>query len=195
MKALFALLLLVTLSAQVLGAEFATVALVRGDAQSLEQKLKAGDRLAIGARVTTGERSFVRIKFDNKIALQAGANSEFVLTRNEKKDNTLVDVVKGGILSRIKPSTQFHERFTVKTPQAVMGVRGTTFFTHVDAGKPTFLCVCEGKVSTRHHGKEELIKTTKHDRPVEIGDDLVAATTGVDHSDEDIRALDQLLGN
>lgn len=173
--------------------EIATVVLIKGEAYNGANLLKNGDRVASGSSITTRDKSFVRIKFDDQVAIQAGANTEFKVNRNDKKDNTLLELVRGEVLSRVQPKAVFHERFTVKTQNAVMGVRGTTLFTHTQKDKPTFLCVCGGKVATRFNGKEEVIKTTKHDRPVDIGSDLKDSTAPVAHTEEDIQELGKLL--
>lgn len=175
--------------------EIATVVLVKGEALSGTTALKKGDRITTGSSITTKDKSFVRIKFDDQVAIQAGSNTEFKLSRNEKKDNTLLEIVKGEVLSRIQPKAIFHERFTVKTPQATMGIRGTTLFTHVANDQHTFLCVCEGKVATRYGNKEEIIKTTKHDRPIDIVGVIKPASAAVAHTEADIQALDKILGN
>lgn len=178
-----------------LAQEIATVVLVKGEALSGSMVLKKGDRVSTGTTVTTKDKSFVRIKFDDQVAIQAGANTEFKLSRNEKKDNTLLEIIQGEVLSRVQPKATFHERFTVKTPQATMGIRGTTLFTHVANDQHTFLCVCEGKVATRYGDKEELIKTTKHDRPIDIMGEIKPASAAVAHTEADIQALDLILGN
>lgn len=175
--------------------EIATVVLVKGEALNGTAALKKGDRLATGSSITTKDKSFIRIKFDDQVAIQAGSNTEFKLSRNDKKDNTLLEIIKGEVLSRVQPKAIFHERFTVKTPQATMGIRGTTLFTHVANDQHTFLCVCEGKVATRYGNKEEIIQTTKHDRPIDIMGEIKPASAGVAHTEADIKALDNILGN
>ncbi len=197
MKFLLVILLLVVSFAQ--ASELASVMLIKGEATraNVKEPLKVGDKVYPGQVIYTGPKSFIRLKFSDGIALQAGADSELHVYK-KVGEATLVDLVKGSLLSHIRREAKSNkEKYRVKTREAIMGVRGTTFYTHVPTGKkPIFLCTCDGKLAVKHRGVERVVETTNHQEPAFLGDTWEKVTNKENinpHSNEDIAALQALV--
>lgn len=100
---------------------------VYGD--SLNQRMKVGERLIANQRVLTGSESAAGLAFLDDIRLAIGAGSEvkldqFVYDPERKLAKGTLNVVKG--LLRFA-STKRAVDVRVKTPTAIIGVRGTVF--------------------------------------------------------------------
>jgi hypothetical protein len=93
-----------------------------------------GDILKKDMVLTTGKNSFVFIALEGEYSwqLRLSANTkvninELMTERGpEKSKNTLLDLIKGGLLFSISKRNN-NDRFEVKTPTAVFAVRGTKF--------------------------------------------------------------------
>ena len=113
------------------------VTIDRGD-QALQGRL--GVRLQQGDVVTTGADGSVGITMSDNSLLSAGPNSVLALdqyafdtTTNQGRFDTSLSkgtlAVVSGRLARQSPGAM-----TVRTPSAILGVRGTEFVVSVDAG-------------------------------------------------------------
>jgi hypothetical protein len=98
------------------------------------QSLKRGDHLYVGANITSGKGSFVKIFMKDDTIFQLGPNSEFSLEKFEfktKSERTAVyNLAKGKLRSlfTVKAPTR---SLKIKTPTASMGVRGTEILSDV----------------------------------------------------------------
>lgn len=107
-------------------------------------KVKKGQLLARGDKITTGGRSLVIITIDNKSKVKMRENSSIAL--NSITDNIDIYLTKGSIFSKVT-----RRKFQVSTPTIVAAVRGTEYFVAYgrDTGKGTdlWMCVNEGVVN------------------------------------------------
>jgi hypothetical protein len=105
-----------------------------------------GDTIPLGATVATAAQSLCEIEFNMKNVIRLGENTTFVFNPgnlqqgSELKKGTLALVLKN--ISTVAGAA----RFTVRTPSAVAGVRGTTFFINAVDAKTTYVCSCNGSV-------------------------------------------------
>lgn len=99
-----------------------------------------GGSLGAGERITTGKDSAASVVLKDGTVLTLGPNttadlSQFQFNSTTQEGNLLVDLLQGsvrvvtGLLAKVNP-----DRFKVKTPTAVVGVRGTDFI--VEATPP-----------------------------------------------------------
>lgn len=96
------------------------------------KQLKYDDWVGSGAIVKTGEKSFVRLVFIDKSLMNLGSNSEMKIERFSGDDASIIDLIKGQIRSEISKDylqqrNKTKSKMFVKTPDAVMGIRGTEF--------------------------------------------------------------------
>jgi hypothetical protein len=117
-----------------------------------------GDTVPLGATVATAAQSLCEIAFNTKNVIRLGENTTFVFNPanlqqgSELKKGTLALVLKN--ISTLAGAA----RFTVRTPSAVAGVRGTTFFINAIDEKTTYVCSCNGSVHV-----EDLSGGSAHD--------------------------------
>jgi FecR protein len=94
---------------------------------------RPGDALRAGDRIATGKDGAASLMLKDGTLLTLGPNStadlsQFQFDSTTQDGNLLVELLQGsvrvvtGLLAKINP-----ERFKVKTPTAVVGVRGTDF--------------------------------------------------------------------
>ena len=136
MKSIFVVLLLLTYTSAWAQKGVAVVKRLRGEVSVKEQgkvsKLKEEDWLKAGVTVITGEKSFVRITFVDKSQMNIGPNSEMKIEQFGAGDAGVLDLVKGKIRSQVSKDylgqkDKDKSKLFIKTPNAVMGIRGTDF--------------------------------------------------------------------
>jgi hypothetical protein len=124
----------------------ALVSYVEGSATVDGKPASIGDPVPLGATVATAQDSLCEIQWNGKNAVRLGASTTFVFNPSnlqqgsELKQGTLVLVLKKLATVAGAPS------FTVRTPSAVAGVRGTSFFINAVDAQTTYICSCNGSV-------------------------------------------------
>ncbi len=136
------------------GAKVAVVSMLRGDVDVMilgkTIKLKKDDWVREGSVVKTAEKSFAKLVFIDKSAMNIGPNSQVKITKFTGNDTGIIDLVKGKIRSQVtKDYLQMKEqgksKVFIKTPNAVMGIRGTDFMIATNE-KTTSAILFEGSV-------------------------------------------------
>ncbi|MBZ0106529.1 MAG: FecR family protein [Sulfuricella denitrificans] len=92
------------------------------------------DTLESGASVTTGDKSYAVLKFEDGQIIALQSNSQFQVQdyrynpNNAQQSNIFVSLVKGGLRAITGAiATQNKAAFKLQTPQATIGIRGTDF--------------------------------------------------------------------
>ena len=140
-------------------AKVAVVKLMRGQATaSLGGKvtdIKLGDWLSSGSIVKTADQSFVKLIFVDKSSMNVGPNSQMIIEKFAGNEPSVINVVKGIIRSQVskdyyKNKEKDASKMFIKTPNAVMGIRGTEFtigVAHKEGFEPvTSVVMIEGQV-------------------------------------------------
>ncbi|MEW5733435.1 MAG: FecR domain-containing protein [Thermodesulfobacteriota bacterium] len=161
----------------------------------------AGDAVTDGALLETGKGSFCVIIFDQKntIAVSADTRVTLALAGKEKA----LDIAKGAVaslvrgLARISGGTAY--AYTVKTPTAICGVRGTAFFVKVESPKKTYVCLCNGslELSAASGGKVEQLTANHHKAfwVTEKGASIIISSALPDfHTDGEMESLATVIG-
>ncbi len=130
---------------------------ITGDVQVIraggEKPFKAFQNMKLteGDRIITGKNGVAKVEMDDGLVITLSQNTRIYLSelRSDKgnKQNS-VSLQSGAIGSSVKKKLTSNARFEIKTPTAVMGVRGTEFFAqyydgHVDVR------VVEGVIDAR----------------------------------------------
>jgi hypothetical protein len=114
----------------------------------------SGDAVRLGDRLRTGETGGASIVLKDGTVLTVGPNStvdlsQFQFNSTTQEGNFLLDLLRGsvrvvtGLMTKANP-----ERFQVRTPTAVVGVRGTDFIVEaIPETKPLYFYL-------RHHWKD-----------------------------------------
>lgn len=155
----------------------ALVKLIKGEAHVLsggkQIQLKADDWIDGGAVVKTSPKSFVKLVFIDKSQMNVGPSSEIKIEKFHNKDAGVIDLVRGKIRSQVtKDYLQIkgkdRSKLFIKTPNAVMGIRGTDFMISTN-GKNTAAILFEGEVVFNRLNDRNLTDTAKLDDIVDRG--------------------------
>ena len=161
------------------------VSLVEGSASVQRAKgeafvdLKLGDSVYKGDRVRTAEKSRLEIRFHDGSILRLAANTQikmrYVQKQGEGRKKTAsgklrkkikIKLILGKLWSVVNRSLGHDEVFSVRTPNAVAGVRGTKFQTTYSAADGTGVKVYNGKVLVSN--KPIYTQKTKGDKRVQV---------------------------
>jgi WD40 repeat protein len=192
MKKIFSLLLLPLLLFLSCGTknDVRQILKIRGDVQVNGATAILGQRIGNGDRISTGDRSSCDLLIGTKDIVRIIPNSD-LLFDSQRFSFTLQ---KGGILSVVQKLAK-SKGYQIRTPTAVVGVRGTTFFVSTKDGKEIYTCCCNGTIRLFDNKAEKLLKevTATHHKGTMIrdsshGPELTDAGM-FDHTDADIGEL------
>jgi hypothetical protein len=111
-------------------AKDATITKIRGKAfvhrSGKPVALKQGDIVGSGEKITTEEKSFARVQFENG-SMNIGPNSEVILQKIKKAETKIVNLINGHIRSQFDKTKAKKHKLVIKTRSAAMGIRGTDF--------------------------------------------------------------------
>jgi len=108
-----------------------------------------GDALSEGQTLQTGPRSECELRLGNGTAIRIEEQTEVFLDRvvlDPGRSAVGIRLVLGTVLCKVR-MLSVEERFRVRTPTAVVGVRGTEFGVTVSTGGDTLLAVRQGAVA------------------------------------------------
>lgn len=135
----------------------AVVKMMRGNVKvaygSKTESIKKGDWVKEGGVVKTADKSFAKLVFIDKSSINVAPNSEMVIEKFSKKEAGLLNMVKGKIRAQVSKdylemSKDQKSKLFVKSPSAVMGIRGTDFlFTYNPESKASSAILFEGNVA------------------------------------------------
>jgi hypothetical protein len=105
---------------------------VTASTSDIERVLTQGDPVYVADQVTTGEKSFAILQFIDGAKVTVRPNSKIIIEQyvfnGGDQDAATLNLVEGGlrIITGAMAKSQ-PENYKVKTPVALMGVRGTEF--------------------------------------------------------------------
>jgi len=113
---------------------------VNGKTASIDQVVKDGDTLV------TGKEGKCDIVFSGKNIIRLFDNTKTTLSLDKEKK--LVEILKGTLATMVNnlSGNDKSYAYTVKTPIAIAGVRGTVFFVKVEDPENSYICLCNGKM-------------------------------------------------
>jgi ferric-dicitrate binding protein FerR (iron transport regulator) len=130
---------------------------VDGLAAELGMEVKRGAKIVTGknsvCEITFRERNVVRISQETIATFDLGLEAKSLVLEKGIVSQVLKNLVKLGDA----------DAFTVRTPTAVLGVRGTTFCVNAEDNW-TYVCACNGtlRVKDPDGGNETLISSPHH---------------------------------
>jgi len=121
-------------------------------------KANVGDPVTQGMTIKTGSKAVVDIYFSGSVIKVLEKSTvvmkELVKDLASNKELSEFYVEKGKLFSKVSRKLVEGEKFSVTTPTAVAGVRGTEFLVEEDAGKSKISCV-EGAVAVKEAEKAD----------------------------------------
>lgn len=116
----------------------------------------------VGDRITTGNESQLQLRMKDGAVIALGANAEFIVkaysddATGDKKDQAVLSLVKGGL--RTISGEIDKSAYTLQTPTATLGIRGTVFDVYVRDNGSTVVILRDGKVVvTGEAGGQQLL--------------------------------------
>ena len=105
-----------------------------------------GDIVPLGSTIATGDTSLCEIQWNGQNIIRLSAGTTFVFNPGNLQVGS--ELKKGAIALVLKKVSTVAggPGFTVRTPSAVAGVRGTTFFINAVDASTTYICSCNGSV-------------------------------------------------
>ncbi|MEW6200807.1 MAG: FecR family protein [bacterium] len=120
-----------------------------------------GSKLSAGASIRTGQGSSCILKWGDGHVTKLQSLTSMEISRLEKdsagNENTNFNITVGKINTHVGKLTTRGSSFTVKTPTAVAGVRGTDLFVNVGEDKTSTFGVTEGEIFVEVGGVESVI--------------------------------------
>lgn len=117
-------------------------------------KANIGDILAKGDKIETRSTGDVEIKTQNGNMVNLGPNSHVVISElslDKASGNYMTEMNSkyGKIMAKVEAKIKDHtkSKFVIKTPSAICGARGTTFYVVTDASGNTSVFVAAGSVN------------------------------------------------
>ena len=114
------------------------------------EKVRKGDSILKDDRIRTGRNSRAELVFKNKVYLRASANSEInvrSLFGDTKEQDLDVNLIRGTLWTSVLRKLKKKSRVKIRTPVAVMAVKGTQFNTVFQpANEQLEIIVVKGRV-------------------------------------------------
>lgn len=187
-------------STSIASAGTVTIAFVQGKASVDGKPAAIGAVVANKSKIETGANASLDLVFDDRNIIRIAQNSLVVLDFNASSKS--LDLQKGAATSVLKKLEKLSgkDSFTLKTPLATAGVRGTSFCVWVSQdGGETYICACNGSVNTldAKGGQEELLESAHHVARIYSKDgngiSKVPATM-LHHDDDSVQAVATQIG-
>lgn len=118
-------------------------------------RLQRGSKVKLKEIISTNKGEFVTVQMNVGHKIYVFPNSKLEINLQKKK--THIQQYMGQLWLKVKPLEK-EEAFTVQTPSAVAGVRGTGFSMQVVDETVSAICVCEGKVEVEAGGVKKMVE-------------------------------------
>ncbi|MCT8332789.1 lipoprotein LipL45 [Leptospira sp. 85282-16] len=119
-------------------------------ADQTEEKAQLGALLKSGDNVVTGDNGKVDIQFADGSSIRISPKSAIDFAKLSQDSSgttdTQIALVSGKVFAKVNKAKK-EDNFTVVTPTAIAGVRGTSFIVEAAEGKPAKVKVVEGAVA------------------------------------------------
>ena len=151
--------------------------------EGVEWALFAGNEVAVGELVVTGEDGFAHLEVADGSSFTVYPDSQVVFRTNPGSFKDLLDLFLGRVKVHIQKLSGAPSRERIFTPPAVISVRGTVFDVSVDENETTIVTVDEGLVAVQHRllpGNEQI--PLQAGQSLTIYRDTPLAKAGVDKS-------------
>lgn len=124
------------------------------------QTAKVRDELQWNDLLKTEHSGRVRAGLADGSILSLGSDSELRIVQHDStSQQTSLEINYGKVRSQVQKITQPGGKFEMKTPNAVIGVIGTDFYTEYEANRTTVICY-EGQVSVTPIGNAQVQNNT-----------------------------------
>lgn len=149
---------------------FGVVTLAKGDVEAInaageKRKLKVGDKVFESETIVTEKMSAARLAMMDTNVIEIYPSSsmkieKYIYNPKEDKKNVSLEITQGRIKSTVKQKYDNEKnKYNVKTPVIVAGVRGTTFSAeHEPKTDQSRVVTFEGNVLVGKRGPDDMVK-------------------------------------
>ncbi|WP_183192910.1 Ig-like domain-containing protein [Brevibacillus nitrificans] len=113
-----------------------------------------------GDVITTGPKSSITMSMDQSAEVTVSENTVLSLSDLQAaiaSNQTNLKVWSGSVFIKVKPFTNKQDKFTISTPTAIMGVRGTQLLVSIDPNTgSSSVFVASGTVATQAPGNSQI---------------------------------------
>jgi hypothetical protein len=153
---------------------YGTIEYLEGQVAVNGEPAQIGGEVESGDRITTGRNGLAEIVFDDRNLFRLRPQTTLTLTfdENQIRQADLEEGTFAAVFDKLRQVGQGQDSFRIRTPTAVGGVRGTTFFVQVEEPSSTYFCTCHGEthlspfesnesysVSATHHTAYRFVQT------------------------------------
>ena len=162
------------------------------DKNLLNQKNDLNQKIPINSIIKTGSLSSFLFVID-KDAFLLRENTTIKLNHHKKKNRIVgFEIYNGGILSVFS-----NKERRLRTPSALIGIKGTAVYLEVDIEK-SYICTCYGTSLIqlkKDLNTKEIVKTNHHDEPRYIYSDknIIEQAPIINHTDLELIMLEELV--
>ena len=124
------------------------IVFLEGEVLLEESDAFIGQEVPLGVTIETGPDSFCEVIFDKRNIFRIREKCKAVLNIDE--EHRRIDLHTGSVafvFNRLQTRASRRGTFTVNTPTAVAGVRGTAVFIKVESAGSTYVCTCNGSLT------------------------------------------------
>jgi hypothetical protein len=153
-----------------------------------------GETVQSGDIVRTDAGAYAEIVFNGRNIFRIGESTRAVLRLGSERPG--IDLNQGSftaVFERLRRIGGDNPDFEVRTPTAVGGVRGTSFFVKVEGPDSTYVCACNGELQVPLEESTSLNIVGTHHRAYRFvkGEDGVVASSAalLYHGDDDLDSL------
>ncbi|MDZ4726627.1 MAG: lipoprotein LipL45 [Leptospira sp.] len=119
-------------------------------ADNTQEKAQLGTALKAGDHVVTGDSGKVDVQFPDGSSIRISPKSVIDFSKLSQNSagtsQTEIALVSGKVFAKVNKAKK-DDDFTVVTPTAIAGVRGTSFIVESETGKPSKVKVVDGSVA------------------------------------------------
>jgi ferric-dicitrate binding protein FerR (iron transport regulator) len=158
------------------------------EAFALEAQMAGEEAFALEATIRTGPDSSCEIVFGGRNIFQVQENCTAVLYID--REHQRINLKTGSIafvFRKLQKLGSGRGGFSVDTPTAAAGVRGTAFFIKVEDLKNTYICTCNGRLTLRDAVRERRrwVQADLHKayRYTTVGDEIKSTRVGLLYHD------------
>jgi hypothetical protein len=168
---------------------------LEGDVEVNGAFVDIGTQVEVGDIVRTGSDGFAEVVFNRRNIFRIGPDTRATLRLTGSRPS--IDLDRGSVTAvfeRLQRIGGNNPSFEIRTPTAVGGVRGTSFFVKVEGPNSTYVCACNGTLQVPLQGSTSLNITGTHHRAYrfvknERGEADVSTAALEHHGDEDLESL------
>ncbi len=144
------------------------VTLHRGEA---DQALNVGDMLQQGDRISTAASATAEVFIKGQGIVRLSESTEMTLASLQENMKTKIDLKSGSSAFFLRKMDRAGE-FTVQSPTAVAGVRGTAFMMSVQSSTESHVALYDGSIAVKNDKGKEVILSEPGELAIHSGQDI-----------------------